>query len=116
MSFLSQLANLFGSLFPGFSPESQQKQDLRRIENELRQNQPQIYKNKALLPNFGEAFRILQENTRPFVNVLTGTICNEEIRIKDRYIAMLIETGFSDRGKKIRESLLFENRKMTFLQ
>ena len=114
MSFLSQLANLLGSLFPGLTPESQQKQDLRRIENELRQNQPQIYKNKALLPNFGEAFRVLQENTRPFVNLLTGTICNEEIRLKDRYIGMLIETGFSDRGKKIREELLFENRKNDF--
>ena len=36
MSFFSQLIELFESLFHGNSPEARQKQDLRKIETELK--------------------------------------------------------------------------------
>ena len=52
MSFFSQLKEFFESIFGGSSPEARQKQELRKIETELRNFQPAIYKARQLLPNF----------------------------------------------------------------
>lgn len=114
MSFFSQLIELFESLFHGSSPEVRQKQDLRKIETELRNLQPAIYKSKQILPNFAEVFRIFQENIIPLKKIFEETIANPNIRIREKYIGLLIETGFSDKSKDILESLEYENRKKEF--
>ena len=50
MSFFSQLFELLGSIFHGGGPEAKQKQDLRKIETEVRNIQPAIYKAAKVIP------------------------------------------------------------------
>lgn len=114
MSFFSQLKEFFESIFGGSSPEARQKQELRKIETELRNFQPAIYKARQLLPNFAEVFKILQENLIPLEKIFRQTIDSEDIKIREKYYNLLIQTGFSDKSKEILENSSYENRKRDF--
>ena len=114
MGFFSGIINFFESLFSGLSPESKQKQDIRKIEAELKTLQPPVYKNGAALPAFAEAFRLLQVNTKPIESILSATFRNQDINIRNHYASVLVETGLSDRAKAAKEKLLYENRKNEF--
>ncbi len=114
MGLLSSFFNFFASLFSGLSPESKQKQDMRKIEAELKNMQPLLYKNGAAQPAFAEAFRLLQVHTKPIENILSATFKNQDLNIRNYYSGILVETGLSDRAKALREKLLYENRKNDF--
>jgi len=114
MGFFSGIINFFESLFSGLSPESKQKQDVRKIEAELKGLQPPVYKNGAALPAFAEAFRLLQVNTKPLEKILSATFKNQDINIRNHYASVLVETGFSDRSKAAKAKLEYENRKNEF--
>ena len=114
MSFFSQLFELLGSLFHGGGPEAKQKQDLRKIETEVSNIQPSIYKNGQALPNFAEIFRILSEHTAPLNKLFSETIDNPDVKFREKYYDILIQTGFSDKSKEILENLKYENRKKEF--
>ena len=116
MSFFSQLIELFESLFHGNSPEARQKQDLRKIDTELRNFQPAIYKARQVLPNFAEVFRILHVHSIPLSELFSETIANPDVKFRDHYRDILIQTGFSDKSKEILEKMKYENRKKEFLQ
>ena len=74
MSFFSQLIELFETLFHGSNPEVRQNQDLRKIETELKNFQPAIYKSRQLLPNFAEVIRILHEHTQALGELFSKTV------------------------------------------
>ena len=114
MGLLSSIFNFFGSLFSGLSPESKQKQDVRKIEAELKLLQPPVYRNGVVLPAFAEAFRLLQHHTKPIEEILSATIKNQDLNIRSYYAGVLIETGLSDRAKAAKEKLQYENRKNDF--
>ncbi len=114
MGFFSSLFNFIESLFAGLSPESKQKQDIRKIEAELKLLQPPVYKNGAALPAFAEAFRLLQIHTKPIETVLSSTFKNQDINIRNHYASILVETGLSDRAKAAKEKISYENRKSDF--
>ncbi|MCR4938666.1 MAG: DUF5312 family protein [Treponemataceae bacterium] len=116
MGFFSSLFNFFSSLFSGLSPEVKLKQDMRKIEAELKNMQPLLYKNGAAQPAFAEAFRLLQLNTKPIEAVLAATFKNQDLNIRNFYTGVLIETGFSDRAKSFREKLQYETRKADFFE
>ena len=116
MSFFSQLIELFESLFHGNSPEARQKQDLRKIDTELRNFQPAIYKSRQVLPNFAEVFRILHVHSIPLSELFSETIANPDVKFREHYRDILIQTGFSDKSKEILEKMKYENRKKEFLQ
>lgn len=114
MGFFSQLKELFESLFHGSGPDAKQKQDLRKIETELRNFQPAIYKDGQALPNLAEVFRILNEHTKPLNRLFSETIDNPDIKYREKYFDILIQTGFSDKSKEILEKLKYENRKSDY--
>lgn len=114
MSFFSQLIELFETLFHGSNPEVRQKQDLRKIETELKNFQPAIYKSRQLLPNFAEVIRILHEHTQALGELFSKTVDNPDVKLREKYLDILIETGFSDKSKEILENIKYENRKKEF--
>ena len=116
MSFFSQLIELFETLFYGSNPEVRQKQDLRKIDTELRNFQPAIYKSRQVLPNFAEVFRILHVHSIPLSELFSETIANPDVKFREHYRDILIQTGFSDKSKEILEKMKYENRKKEFLQ
>lgn len=114
MGFFTSLFNLLESLFSGLSPESKLKQDLRKIEADLKMLQPPIYKNGVLLGAFPESFRLLQIYTKPIEAILSASLCSTDINTRNHYASILIETGLSDKAKEAREQLDFEVRKSDF--
>lgn len=111
MSFVQTLSEIFESIFKAGSPEVKKRQELRRIENELKNRQPAIYKNELLLPNFAELFRLLYENTKPIEDILSATVCGDDLHRNGRFEYQLILTGFLDETQRKLEQLSYENRK-----
>ena len=70
MSFLQKLINLIQSLFQSSSPESQQRQVVKKIEAELRNIAPNLYKNGLIQVNFAETLRVLFDNTKVISDIL----------------------------------------------
>lgn len=95
----------------GSSPDVKKRQDLRKIENELKNHQLGLYKNEVLLLPFAELFRLLYENTKPINDVLTSTVCSSDVNVNGLFEYQLILTGFTDETQKVLESLNYKNRK-----
>ena len=111
MGFFSVITDIFDSLFRSSSPEVQKRLALKKIENEIRAYQPQIYKNEYLSANFAELFRVLYENTKPIDEILSTTICTSDLHRNGKFEYNLIMTGFSDKQQRKFAELSFESRK-----
>lgn len=111
MALFQNLIDFFQELFMPASPEVKKRIALRKLENEVRDYTPQIYRNDMLLPNFAEAMRILYVNTKPIYNLLSETICSEDLERNHHFSEQLMMTGFSDNAQEIIESLSYANRK-----
>lgn len=111
MSLLQAISDFFESLFNKNSPEVQKKIQMRKLENELRSQEPIIFKNGKLLPNFAETIRLLYLNTKPLNDLMTDTIYGPDIQRNMRFENQLVLTGFSEQSQQIVESLEYENRK-----
>lgn len=114
MGLLSSLIDFFGSLFLSSKPEGHQRAEIRKIEQELKQNTPNIYKNRTAMPNMAEAFRQMQVHSKPISDLLEQTICNENKKISNYYSGLLIETGFSDQLIEKKNKLSYQTRKEEF--
>ena len=115
MGFIKTLADLFESLFKRSSPEVQKKQQMKKLEQEIREFQPSICRNGMLLPNFGEAIYALYKNTRPLDNLFAVTVSPNDMQRQRRFEAQLIVTGYPMQDQEVLESLSFENRKAEVL-
>ncbi|MBQ0051847.1 MAG: hypothetical protein KBT11_07275 [Treponema sp.] len=93
------------------SPEVKKKNELKKIEAELKNLPSQIYKNGMLQPNFAELFRILYENTKPIDDILSSTINSENSARNKMFENQLVVTGFMSETQDKIESLEFDNRK-----
>lgn len=111
MGIFQVITEFFESIFNRNSPEVQKKLLLKKIENEIKAYQPNIFKNGNLLPNFAEAIRILYINTKPLFEILSTTIGSADIQRSARFEAQLVLTGFSQEEQDIIESLSYESRK-----
>ena len=111
MGFIKTISDLFESIFKRSSPEVQKKQQMKKLEQEIREFQPSICRNGMLLPNFGEAIFALYKNTRPLDNLFSVTVSPNNIQRQRRFEAQLIVTGYPAADQEILESLSFENRK-----
>lgn len=111
MGFFQAISAFFESIFNKNSPEVQKRIQLRKIENELKSQEPIIFKNGKLLPNFAETIRLLYLNTKPLNNLFSATIFSPDIPRNLRFENQLVLTGFSAQNQKIIESLEYENRK-----
>ena len=115
MGFIKTISDLFESIFKRSSPEVQKKQQMKKLEQEIREFQPAICRNGLLLPNFGEAIYALYKNTRPLDNLFSVTVSPNNIQRQHRFEAQLIVTGYSIQDQEALEALSFENRKADVL-
>lgn len=116
MNFIKAISEIFNSIFRRSSPEVQKKQQIKKLENEIREIQPAICRNGMLLPNFGEALFALYKNTRNLDNLFSQTISLNNLQRQHRFEAQLIMTGYSIDDQEIIESLSFERRKQEVLE
>ena len=63
MGLFQAISEFFESIFKKSSPEVQKKQQLKKLEQEIREFQPSICKNGFLQPNFGEALYTIYKHT-----------------------------------------------------
>ena len=115
MGFIKTISDLFESIFKRSSPEVQKKQQMKKLEQEIREFQPSICRNGMLLPNFGEAIYALYKNTRPLDNLFSVTVSPNNIQRQHRFEAQLIVTGYSMQDQEALDALSFENRKADVL-
>jgi len=115
MGFIKTISELFESIFKRSSPEVQKKQQMKKLEQEIREFQPAICRNGMLLPNFGEAIFALYKNTRPLDNLFSVTVSQNDIQRQRRFEAQLIVTGYPAEDQETLNSLSFENRKADVL-
>ena len=94
MSLLKNISDFFQSIFMASSPEVKQKQAMKKLESELKITDPQIYKDGSVLPSFADALRIMFENTKPLLDILSDTICTTDLERNHRFTEQLLLTGF----------------------
>ncbi len=111
MAFFQSLTEFFQSIFMSSHPEVKKRQMIRKLENELKTIAPTLYKNSLVQPNFAEAIRILFVNTKNIEDILSQTICSEDIARSRHFEEQLLLTGFSSQQQEVLQSLKYENRK-----
>ena len=111
MSIIQAISDFFESIFKRNSPEVQKKIQMRKLENELHNYEPVIFKSGNLLPNFAEALRLLYVNAKPLNNLLDCTIGGSDVPRSKRFEAQLVMTGFSAETQQLIETLSYEERK-----
>ncbi|MGN0729817.1 DUF5312 family protein [Treponema sp.] len=111
MGLFQILADFFKTIFSPSSPESIQRQAVRKIESELRTLAPGLYKSGLVQPEFAEALRVLFKNTSPITDILAETLCSTDLETSRHFEEQLIFTGFDTEAREILESLDYENRK-----
>lgn len=111
MGIFQFFTNVFESIFMSSSPEVKKKQALHKIDSELKNIQPNIFKSGMLQPNFAELIRILYENTKPIDDLLSETISSDDVKRHNFFCNQLLLTGFTGTSQEKLENLSYENRK-----
>ena len=111
MGIFQFFTDVFESIFMSSSPEVKKKQALHKIDSELKNIQPNIFKSGMLQPNFAELIRILYENTKPIDDLLSETISSDDVNRHNFYFTQLLLTGFTGTSQEKLENLSYENRK-----
>ena len=93
------------------SPEVKQRQALKKLVSDLKNTDPQIYKEGSILPAFADALRMMFENTKPILDILSDTICTTDLERNHRFTEQLLLTGFPEEIQEILLSLSYEKRK-----
>ena len=111
MTFMQNVIEFFQSIFMASSPEVKKRQALKKIEAELKDSGPLLYKNGMIQVNVAEALRILFFNTKPIGDLLAETICSDNVRRNKQFEEQLLLTGFDEEAQQILINLEYSNRK-----
>ncbi|MCQ2596957.1 MAG: DUF5312 domain-containing protein [Treponema sp.] len=111
MSLMQTIQDFFESLFKRSSPEVQKKQLLKKLENEIKQFNPVLFRNGMLQPNFGEAVFVLYKNCRILDDLFSVTFSPNDIQRRRRFESQLVMTGYSPSEQEMIETLSYEARK-----
>ena len=111
MSFFQKITDFFEYLFNRNSPEVQKKIQAKKIESEINQFRPELYKDGELIGNFAEAIRLLYINTSPINEILSATIASPDFARNNRFEAQLVLSGYTSQSQEIITSLSYERRK-----
>lgn len=114
MGLVQSITEGFEDVFNKNSPEVQKRLLHRKMEAAISGFTPLLYKDGVVLPNFGEAMRILYINTAPIRDILTKTIASGEAARSQRYEAQLVVTGFSAASQKLLMEISYDNRRADF--
>lgn len=115
MSFLQTLTEFIESIFKRSSPEVQKKQQMKKLEAEVKSFSPTIYQDGKLHPNFAEAIFQLYKNSLILDDLFSVTVGTNDIPRQHRFEGQLIITGYSEEYQQYINSLSFENRKNEIL-
>ncbi len=115
MSIFQSISEFLESIFKRSSPEVQKKQQLRKLETELKEARPVIYKNGNLEPNFAEAIYSLYRNTKVLDDLFITTVSSADTLRQHRFEAQLIMTAYSPEYQELIASLSYEARKEAIL-
>src|SRR5574344_145269 len=111
MSLLQNITEFFQSIFMSSSPDVKKRQDIKKIENELKELHVCIYKNELIQPNLAEALRIMYINTKVIDDVLANTICSEDVQRNNHFAEQLLLTGFDSNTQDTLESFSIDQMK-----
>lgn len=111
MSFFQKLAIFFHSILNPTAEDTLQRQTMKKLESEIKQLAPDLYKNSLIQENFAETLRQLFINTKDIADLLEETICSTDRDISMHFEEQLILTGFDKESIDILESLTYEKRK-----
>ncbi|WP_428770697.1 DUF5312 family protein [Treponema sp. HNW] len=113
MGILQQLIDFVKSILAGAGDKTgaPKKQQVKKLEIQLRQMQPPLYKNGELLPAFGELIFLLYTHTSPFCKLLSFMRSPESLHIKNRIYDILIQSGYSENDREKMAALSYEARK-----
>ncbi len=115
MNFLKFFTSIFESIFKSSSEDVKKRNELKRIENELKLHVPAIYKNGVLLANVAEALVLLYTNTKYIEEILSSTIKSSDNHRSTTFANRLIMTGFTTETLELQDQLSFEARKEAIL-
>lgn len=110
MSLIQSITDFFESIFKRSSPEVQKKQQLKKLENEIKLFNPVLFRNGMLLPNFAEAVYSLYKNARILDDLFMVTLAQNDIQRQHRFESQLVMTGYSPSEQEMIESLTYEAR------
>lgn len=116
MGIFQKIAEFFQSLFSPSSPESLQRQAVKKVEADLKVLAPALYKGGLIQTDFAEVLKILFANTSPVLDILCETYCSPELDVSRQYGEQLLFTGFGEDAREILNSLKYENRKAGALE
>ncbi len=116
MGLLQKLTEFFRSLFASSPADNASRQVIKKIEGELRECAPTLYKNGLIQPEFAEILRILYKSTAPIADILSQTLCSSDLDTSRHFEEQLMLTGFSSDATEALGELKYENRKTAAMQ
>lgn len=110
-NFFLKIFDFIIATFFKSNPEIKKKHLVRKLENEVKNFQPAIYKSGHILPNIAEAFHLLYLHTEKLQKLLTPFLADDNPRQKEKIYESLISSGFTGEKKVIYDSIQYEYRK-----
>lgn len=99
------------SLFSTSNPEVQKQIKIINLENKIKENASNLYKNGYLQGEFAQSFYLLEQHTKALLPYLSNISETADKNNKERLYSILIETGFNDDAYKNSKLLPYEQRK-----
>ncbi|MCR5698695.1 MAG: DUF5312 domain-containing protein [Treponemataceae bacterium] len=90
--------------------------EFKKIEAELKEIRPEIYKNTYATPNVGQAFYILYKESNRISKILKNTICSEDAAVANHFANILFQTGFKGETRRKFDNLSYDSMKQAFLE
>ena len=113
MEFFKKLFEKIKNVFFSQKPELKVKAEIRKLETELKEVKPVIYKNGLAHSNLGKVFFVLFNETKVISRILKSTICSEDPAVANHFSEILIRTGYTGENLSKLDSLSYENLKET---
>ncbi len=111
MTFFERITKFFTSLFSQETPDAKKRQELKKLETQLKNMPFPVYKNGSVLPAFAGMMLILCRCSSVLQPLLSATVRNEDPKTALKYIDFLIFTGFPPETAEIYRSLSLQERK-----
>lgn len=110
MGLLRLITEFLESIFNSSSPEVKKRNELKKVENELKLLNPVLYKSGYVQPNFAELLRVLYENSKPIADLLGSTTHSPDQKLNALFKRELVITGFSPENRQKLDNLSYEKR------
>ncbi len=111
MGIFKSFISFFESLFHHSAADSKVRNELKKIENEVRLHSPVIYRNRSLVANVAETFVLLITHVKRIEEILSSTIKSNDAKKAGFYVSKLLMTNFNPEMRELYDDLFFDVRK-----